>query len=70
MTVAELVDAVEVREAEGRDRMVLCLTREKVPRGRRVRVLPGVMGTYVGWCGGESIVDVAVADVRRYPERL
>ncbi len=70
MTVAELVDAVEVREAEDRDRMVLCMDRKKPPKGRRVRVLPGVMGVFIGWAGGSCIVDVSVADVRRYLERL
>lgn len=57
--------AVELREAEGRDRMILKLDRKSEPR-----VLPGVMGIYVGWVGDGCVVDVAVADVRRYLEAL
>ena len=58
------------QEAEGRDRMILVVTRDHEPRGRRVRVLPGVLGTMVGFAGGSTTVDVAVADLRRYLDRV
>jgi hypothetical protein len=50
--------------------MILVVTRDHEPRGRRVRVLPGVLGTMVGFAGGSTTVDVAVADLRRYLDRV
>jgi len=69
VTPAQLEAEVTLREAEGRDRMILSVTRDHVPRGRRVRVLPGVLGTMVGYAGGTTTVDVAVGDLRRYLDR-
>jgi hypothetical protein len=69
MTLDQLEAEVLLREAEGRDRMVITVTRQHEPRGRRVRVLPGVLGTMVGFAGGTTVVDVGVADLRRYLDR-
>lgn len=70
MTLAQLESEVLLREAEGRDRMILCVTRAHPPRGRHVRVLPGVLGTMVGYAGGSITVDVGVRDLRRYLDRV
>lgn len=70
MTVPELVHEVERREAEGRIHMTLVITRKSEPRGRRVRVMPGVMGELLSFnAAGEVIVSVKVADVRRCLDR-
>lgn len=69
MTRDQLEAEVTLREAEGRDRMVLCVTRAHEPRGRQVRVLPGVLGTMVGYAGGSITVDVTIVDLRRYLDR-
>jgi hypothetical protein len=69
MTHAQLENEIVLREAEGRDRMILSVTRAHPPRGRRVRVLPGVLGTMVSYAGGTITVDVGVADLRRYLDR-
>jgi hypothetical protein len=69
MTIDQLEAEILLREAEGRDRMILVVTRDHEPRGRRVRVLPGVLGTMIGYCGGTTTVDVAIADLRRYLDR-
>ncbi len=69
MTIAELIAEVERREVEGRDRMVMCVMREREPSGRKVRVLPGVLGVMVGFDAGKVIADVAVADLRRFLDR-
>lgn len=70
MTHEQLEAEVVLREAEGRDRMVLSVTRTHPPRGSRVRVLPGVFGTMIGYAGGTTTVDVDVADLRRYLDRM
>jgi hypothetical protein len=74
VTLEQLENEVLLREAEGRDRMILSMTRvlklgRRMPR-RRVRVLPGVLGDMVGYAGGTITVDVEVRDLRRYLDRV
>lgn len=69
VTVPELVHEVERREAEGRDRMTLCVPRKSEPKGFRVRVMPGVMGELLNFVNGQVVASVKVADLRRYLER-
>ena len=67
MTLRELELEVTRREAEGRDYMTLVVDRKSEPRGRRIRVMPGVMGELLSFnVDGAVVVSVKVADLRRF----
>lgn len=69
MTCADLGRAILHHEAEGLVHMVITVRRNRLPRGHRVRVLPGVRGTLLAYAGGSTTVEVATADMRRYVDR-
>lgn len=72
MTTDELRADVSRREAAGHEHLVLVVERARDPRGRRVRVLPGVVGDFLGRSndGRGLVVDVKLADLRRYLQML
>lgn len=69
MTTLELEHAILHHEAEGHPRMIVTVQRKREPSGRRIRVLPGVIGTWLSYAGGTITVEVATVDLRRFLDR-
>lgn len=71
MTIADLLDSCLTAEAAAREFGCEATFPIVLPRragnGRRMRVLPGVMGELLTEnCDGRAVVRVHAADVRRY----
>lgn len=69
VTISELKAEVARRREQGGEALTLVLPREC--RGRRARVIPGVMGEVLCVnCVGNTVVRVLLADVERALARL